>query len=185
MAESNYRAFIGMPVVGESAEIIESWLPSVPMPGPDHHLELSPRENWHVTLHFFGQSIDHNALFSVWKAVCHELKSLSSITVTPESLVGLPMYHSNAWVVALELCASMLELQLRVTRPIQSAGLPIERRPYFPHVTLWRPRARDKLDLPQVDIELPALTLHSVALYQSHQGEDGSKYKILDQLELK
>ena len=178
------RAFIGLPVNSDSADVIESWASIIELP---HGAELimSPRSNWHVTLHFFGSSIDRRQLLQVWQSMRSRIGSISAVPIQASSLVGLPMYQSHAWVLALEPTSNLLAIQEVVTKQVSIGGLPIETHPYFPHITIWRPKHRAKVDLPLIGVYLPEFTLNQVALYESHQQDSGSRYEILDTINLK
>ncbi len=182
--DQTVRAFIGLPVKNELALAIEQMIPEIQLPS-DVELRLSPRENWHVTLHFFGKASPKYKLEQAWHELAHVLQRSSSCQVKPISIVGLPMYHSQAWVLVLEPTDSLLSLQLHVCAKLNELGFAIEERPYFPHITLWRPKGNSKVDLPQLDVNLKEATIDEVALYESQLHSEGSRYHILKSSQLR
>ncbi|MDF1796794.1 MAG: RNA 2',3'-cyclic phosphodiesterase [Coxiellaceae bacterium] len=177
------RAFVGLPVTGLLADAIEKLLPTIALPG-DVELRLSPRSNWHVTLHFFGAQTDKVKLDAAWPAIKQVIKGCDRCEVIPQSMVGLPMHHSKAWVLALEPTESILKLQFGVCSKLHDLGFAVEERPYFPHITLWRPKGRGKADLPQQDVKLDQVTLDEVALYRSALSSEGAQYTIIESAHL-
>ncbi|MDF1655294.1 MAG: RNA 2',3'-cyclic phosphodiesterase [Coxiellaceae bacterium] len=177
------RAFVGLPVKGLLADAIERQLPAIELPG-DTELHLSPRNNWHVTLHFFGAETEKTKLKEAWPALKQIIERCDPCEVISQAMVGLPMYHSQAWVIALEPTNSLLSLQQHVCTKLDELGFDIEERPYFPHITLWRPKGRGKTDLPQQDIQLEMATLDEVALYSSCLSSQGSQYDIIESAHL-
>ncbi|MDF1760707.1 MAG: RNA 2',3'-cyclic phosphodiesterase [Coxiellaceae bacterium] len=177
------RAFVGLPVKGVLANAIEAQLPRIELPG-ETELRLSPRDNWHVTLHFFGAQTERKRLDAAWPALKHVIKACDPCEVVPQSMIGLPMHHSLAWVLALEPTSNLLTLQLNVCAKLNELGFAVEERPYFPHITLWRPKGRAKIDLPQQDVALDSATLDEVALYGSYLTPEGAHYKIIESAHL-
>lgn len=178
------RAFIGLPVEGVLAKRIESMIPSITVP-EESQLRLSKRENWHVTLHFFGDKYPRANIMRAWHDLKPIITSCQAADIIPRNLVGLPMHHSRAWVITIEPTSLLLRIHDVMCKKLDQLGFAIEDRPYFPHITLWRPVGKAKLDLPHQKVALPTTTINSVVLYESHIEPSGSVYEILDRYPLR
>lgn len=128
---------------------------------PEARLRVTPAENLHLTLRFFGEMPPEAAevletqlrvRFAAEAAALRERAALpSEITLPPEialpRLTARPLtgQHRMVWAEVAEGpgCAGFLAaLAEAAERAALAAGLPPEPRPFTPHVTLARLRRR-------------------------------------------
>jgi RNA 2',3'-cyclic 3'-phosphodiesterase len=136
---------------------------------------LHPRD-LHLTLHFLG-AVDAVAEGQIWSRLnegglgfqCAQPFDRFFHFPTPQS----PRVEA---VGAPEAVAPLQEIWETVGNLLKESGLPVDSRPYVPHVTLARLRGRVEIG------PLPALSLvypvKAIALYESRPGMP-SRYRIL------
>jgi 2'-5' RNA ligase len=95
----------------------------------------TPRDHLHVTLHFLGQ------------VPSERLPDLVRRLATPAAASGpfaLPLDRASTWhggIAVVEPSSAppaLVDWHVRLAGLLEAAGLPIESRPYRPHVTLAR-----------------------------------------------
>ncbi len=146
----------------------------------------TPAENLHLTVRFIG-SIEP----SVVDAIADHLGELElqGFDLEPGEL-GTFKRGRLVRVVWLQLRAGAeqaRELAARVEAECVRAGLEPEARPFQPHLTLARARARDGValtPLPSIPTDLPPWRADELVLYSSHMGRAGAVYEPLRNLRL-
>jgi RNA 2',3'-cyclic 3'-phosphodiesterase len=138
-----------------------------------------PREHLHVTLAFLG-SRPATDVEGVVGALRDAAGDTGPITLEPRAWretrsVGMIALHDRtgrAAALALRLHARLAELG--VYRP--------EKRPWLPHVTVLRFRARPRLDppLPEMGTFVPS----DAAAYLSRLHPSGARYEVLERVSL-
>jgi len=148
-------------------------------------IRWQPRDNWHLTLLFLGQSTIGQGL-AMASALRAPLAALSPFAVQLEPALWFPSLR-HPLVIALPVPANapMLALVSAVAESAREAGVPHEARPFRGHVSIARAkrgyRPRD---------ELPPGTGHGglridhVALYESVSAPGGANYVPLLRLPL-
>ena len=77
----------------------------------------------------------------------------------------------------VEPSAELDWLAAEVRRILDGAGIPFDRQPFFPHITLARkPRLPEGFGLPEFPVPAAVLTVREVCLYQS---EPGMRYTVI------
>ena len=125
--------------------------------------------DWHVTLCFLGA------------VPAQRLEALRAALAVPWTPCTLRLTHAQCWprglavLTATAVPAALATLHRRLGRAVEALGLPVERRPLRPHVTLAR-RA-DGAEPPPAVVPL-AWPVSAYALVQS-SGEPARRYRIL------
>lgn len=141
-----------------------------------------PPANFHVTLAFIGQLSAHR-LERLLQAVDHMLTTspLSGGALTLDQTgywhkPGIYWLGPEAWPAQLD------SLALRLGGLSSSFGAKRDKRPYRPHITLFRGCA----DAPPIPSQAPSieLTYRDFTLFESRQGRHGVSYHPLQCWEL-
>lgn len=148
-------------------------------------IRWQPRDNWHLTLLFLGQSTIGQGL-AMAAALRAPLAALSPFAVQLDPASWFPsLRHPLVIALPAHANAPVLALVSAVAESAREAGVPHEARPFRGHVSIARAkrgyRPRD---------ELPAgaghgeLRIDHVALYESVSAPDGANYVPLLRLPL-
>lgn len=132
---------------------------------------LVPRENLHMTLAFAG-----NCTQDQKDTILHLLQTLS-FPATDARCLG---YHrfGNTRVLAFQADPAMTSFVQELRERLRDAGIPLDDKPWKPHITLARGCA--PLQHPFPAPECPSLMpLSSPVLYESIQTRQGVAYRPL------
>lgn len=139
-------------------------------------------EHLHLTLVFVGEIPESRG------AALVEAMG-SDIPVAPFHLVfgGIGTYPSRGaprvlWLGALEGIERIVELHADVARCLARVGVPIEQRPFSPHLTLarWRSHSRGgRPRLPDAPEAVARIDVERVTLFQSRLSSAGPTYTAL------
>ncbi|MBV8985227.1 MAG: RNA 2',3'-cyclic phosphodiesterase [Acidimicrobiia bacterium] len=139
-------------------------------------LRWTTRDQWHVTLRFFG-SVE---LESASEALCSVAASSTTAVLGPETgRFGKRILH-----VPVDGLADVAKAVVRATK---SVGKPPEPRPFNGHLTLGRARDRRR------GVDLRALVgtpiaaewpVTEVCLVESHMSSKGASYEVVETLSL-
>jgi 2'-5' RNA ligase len=177
------RAFFGLPVPDAQRNRLEPYLAACAAAAPA--FRWTPAANLHLTVRFIG-TID----VSVVEDIAGRLDELglSGFDLEPGGL-GTFKRGRLVRVVWLQLGAGAEQargLASLVEAECGRAGLEPERRPFQPHLTLARARAREGSILPVLP-SIPRLApwrAEELILYRSHLGRGGSVYEPLRRIRL-
>jgi 2'-5' RNA ligase len=142
-----------------------------------------PVDNYHVTLAYIGTvNVERE------KILIDNLKKIKADNFT------LVINKTDYWPTpkVLHLIPTMtpprlLDLQRKVNKAIEQIGLPIETRPYRPHLTLYRKISPDSFEELEDDgLPEPHTTIEitQFAIYQSISSADGVHYEKMNAFEL-
>ncbi len=136
----------------------------------------------HMTLHFLGPvvseeraRIEQGLSAMPWPPACSQrLDHLVAFPKKPEATV--------AGIGGLN--ASLEELHMRMKPVIQSSGLILEQRRFYPHVTFVRFQEAVELVEPLPVFSLIDWPIQAVTLFESVPTPNGSRYEILREFPL-
>ena len=145
---------------------------------------MSPPENLHLTLRFFGEWPEERLqdLLDKLEAVP---RPAQPFTVQVHGLRFLPdPANPRVFMALLEAQPALLELQRVIEQQARELGMEPERRAYIPHVTLGRIRdARQGRRLVTAvrenPLDLGVTELAGFSLFESRMGDKSSAYTIL------
>lgn len=200
---TTWRLFLAVPLDEASRRALAHTVTAAALPG-----RAVPPSNWHITLRFLGD-LDPPTRQSV-----HAAMSAAGSAAGSAFDLGPPFTLRLTGIAAFPTAARARVLVARVEDPTDvahdddvdgrgrlaaiaahaevaatSAGLPPERRPFTPHVTLARLRKgedmRDRLDraLAHVTFDI-ALPVTKVVLYRSHLGAGPPRYEVIAEYRL-
>jgi 2'-5' RNA ligase len=142
-----------------------------------------PVENYHVTLAYIGTvNADREKML---------IERLGEIKADSFPLL---INKTDYWPTpkVLHLIPTMtpprlLDLQRKVNKAIEHIGLPIETRPYRPHLTLYRKISQERFEqleedgLPEPHVDI---AVEQFAIYESISDRDGVHYEKMDAFDL-
>lgn len=129
--------------------------------------------NLHLTLKFIGEQPDAGPISTA-------LASVPFPSPIEIHLRGIGKFPRLLWL-GIEAPESLVELARNIETTLLPLGIPAERRPYSPHLTLARqkedrhiPRLSD-----QSEEDFGSFAAREFILYQSHLSSKGSEYTLL------
>ena len=177
------RAFFGLPIPEAQRSRLDLYLAACAATAPE--FRWTPASNLHLTVRFIG-----NVERSVVDGIADRLADLRLAGFELElAEVGTFKRGRLVRVVWLQVrigAEPARELAALVEGECGRAGLAPEARPFQPHLTLARARAREGALLPPLPgpPELPSWRSEELVLYGSHLGRTGSVYEPLRRLRL-
>lgn len=172
------RAFFGLPVPESHRVALASCLAACGAVAPE--FRWTPAANLHLTIRFIG-SVEQ----SVVDVMADRLSALP--------LAGFELVLGDVgtfkrgrlvrvvWLQVRSGAEAARELAAQVEAECVRAGLAPETRPFQPHLTFARARAREGAVLPLLPAapELPPWRAGELVLFRSHLGRAGSVYEPL------
>jgi 2'-5' RNA ligase len=142
------------------------------LPRPEvEGLRWTTRDQWHVTLRFLGRVTDVDAVSAAVEAV-----TISRC----EARIGPEVGRFGRRVLHVPV-AGLDDLAAAVVAGTAAVGEPPEDRPFAPHLTLARSRARRGIDLRALTGEPieAAWPVEDICLVESRLHPDGARYETL------
>jgi RNA 2',3'-cyclic 3'-phosphodiesterase len=169
------RSFIALPLPGASRDALGRLQAQLQPMFPGFRW-INP-DSLHLTLRFLGE-IPEDSLEKLGKIVLSVADSSSSFQLTSSGLDAFPSWHHGR-IVWLGLRASdpVSQLYRRLSAGLQHMGIPEERHPFHPHLTLGRSRQIKSLPSLPIELQRPALaefTVDRLVLYQSRLTPQGA-----------
>jgi RNA 2',3'-cyclic 3'-phosphodiesterase len=177
------RAFLGLPVPEEQRNQLGAYLAACSSVAPE--FRWTPAGNLHLTVRFIG-SVEREVVDQV-------AQRLDELALRGFELglgeVGTFTRGRLVRVVWLQIRAGAdpaCELAAQVEAECVRAGLERELRPFQPHLTLARARARDGAELPPLPTApyLPPWRAEELVLFSSRLGRSGAVYEPLRSIRL-
>ena len=169
------RLFVGIPLAPEVIEQLATV--SMRLRSSDDGLRWSAAESWHITLQFLGNTVEYDCVV----ARLQELR----MPPVPVKLEDLGFFErAGVFFAGVMLTPELQALQQRVTAATSLCGFVPETRPYHPHITLARSKARGAKALSGLKSRIhrePRFTgfvADEFVLYESKPGAKGSRYEI-------
>jgi 2'-5' RNA ligase len=175
------RAFVALEIEGGMRERMASVQSDLRRQIPD--ARWAPVEQLHLTLRFLGD-LPREALTQIEP---HLRRAAQDCPAAEARVAGLGMFPERGsprvlWI-GIDVAPSFLQLQVACEEAAVMAGVPRERRPFRPHLTLarWRGPARRPV-LPAVD--LGPTRLSRLVLFRSELRREGAQHTALATFEL-
>jgi len=174
------RLFLGLDLPASARDRLATLQNGIP------DVRWVPPENLHLTLRFIGDTEEPRVQDIIDTVGRIDVKSFEII------LSGLDTFghgKPRALWVGVELNPTLVKLQDKIERAVQSAGLPPETRKFTPHVTLARfKRTKPSKIVPYLEANgaftLPSLEIQHFTLFSSQLSHRGSTYRIEHQFGL-
>jgi 2'-5' RNA ligase len=177
------RAFFGLPVPEAQRKQLDVYLAACAAKAPE--FRWTPASNLHLTVRFIGH-VERLVVEGIADRLADvrlagfELKLGEAGTFKRGRLVRVVWLQVRAGMEPARELAALVEAEC------SRAELVPEARPFQPHLTLARARARDGAVLPSLlaPPELQSWHADELILYSSHMGRAGSVYEPLRRLRL-
>jgi 2'-5' RNA ligase len=174
-----WRLFLGLPVTAtrhlqELASDLQQLVPRG---------QVVPESRWHITLHFLGDVSPQDV-----SRLRDALNPLLNRVQFPNPMAwrgvgGFPTRQrpSVVWI-GLKPSDDVQQLAQVTAGPLAGLGFTIDRRPFRPHLTLMRLKARPSRELVawvhcQAEVAGGPAAFHEVVLYRSHLDRHGAVYE--------
>jgi 2'-5' RNA ligase len=143
-------------------------------------VRLVKPESLHVTLVFLGHHPEA-AVDEIRSTALGDVGGLPAPALTASGVRGLPPRRPRLWALDLDDPGERsTAVHEAVAAPLVEGGWYVpEKRPFWPHVTVARVRAREKP--PRIDVDPPSLSFvaSEVVLYRSRLSRAGADYEPL------
>ncbi len=146
-------------------------------------LRWSAPESWHITLQFLGSTPQYECIVGRLRELCAPAVSIQ--------LDGLGFFErAGVFFAGVNLTSELEALQQRVTAATRLCGFIPETRPYHPHITLARSKAKGGRGLRELKSKIhrepgfSGFVADEFLLYESVPGPGGSRYEIRDRFAL-
>jgi 2'-5' RNA ligase len=145
-------------------------------------------KNWHLTLHFFGQSPLDDA-DRVRTSLEKTFKEVEPFSISLEGLCGFPNLSrpSLLWIGVAGNVGALDTLKQRMDRVLSTLNFPTEERKFHPHVTIARAKNRFLAMQPSPGYSFKGNVVdrvEHVTLFQSHLNPSGAEHIPLCQISL-
>ena len=180
------RLFAAIPI--SSALTSELSAVSLQLRGEEDGLRWSSAESWHVTLQFLGDTGDEQ-----YACMVARLRALRSPPV-PIRLGALGCFdRAGVFFAGIDRTPGLLSLQQQVTESTSLCGFVPETRPYHPHITLARSKAKGSARIRDMQAlqaglrrvqKFTAFVAEEFVLYESVPAAGGSLYKVRERFSL-
>lgn len=145
--------------------------------GAHPQLRWVPVENWHLTLAFLG-SVDDDLAGEVDAAVGEAVGGVEPFELSLDGRLGA--FGGRVLWAGLDAPPQAEGLASRVRAAVTARGLPVDERPFRPHLTVARAgrgeRIPARLRGPLRDLA-GRWTVEEVAVMRSHLGRGGARYE--------
>jgi 2'-5' RNA ligase len=184
-APSSVRLFVALDLPGDVRKAIVAWQGRA-FGGHGRAVRVVRPESLHVTLAFLGhhppESVD-----AIRSAAFSRVDGLAAPVLSSAGAKGVPPWRPRLWALDLDDPDGRAgAVQSAVAEPLVAAGwYRPEKRPFWPHVTVARLRARERA--PRIDTDPPpvSFTASEVVLYRSRLSRAGADYEPLARMRLR
>lgn len=177
------RAFFGLPVPEALRQELGPYLAACAATAPD--FRWVPAANLHLTVRFIG-TVERTAIENIADRLAQR-----SLVEFELALGGVGAFRRGrmvrvVWLQVSSGVEAARELAVQVETECAAVGLTAEPRPFQPHLTLARARARDGAPVPPLPDppQLDPWRADELVLYRSHLGRAGSVYEPLRTIKL-
>jgi RNA 2',3'-cyclic 3'-phosphodiesterase len=178
-APSKARLFVALDLPDDARSQLVEWQGDVFAPFGRTVRLVSP-ESLHVTLAFLGHHPE-DEVEAIREACFSALAGLSAPLLSASGVRAVPPRRTRLWALDLDDPGALsTAVHEAVAAPLVDGGwYEREKRPFWPHVTVARVRARERP--PRIDVEAPSLSFvaSEVVLYRSRLSRAGAEYEPL------
>jgi 2'-5' RNA ligase len=172
-----------LPLPEEQRDVLGRYISRCESIAPD--FRWMPAVNLHLTVRFIG-SVDRDLVEGIADRLAESQLAAFDLAVGDGGTFKRGRLVRVAWLRLTSGVEAAQGLAARVEAACVAAGLEAERRPFQPHLTLARARARMGAALPDLP-DAPGLRpwrADELVLYQSHLSPKGSVYEPLRTLRM-
>lgn len=179
MVQGHKRLFFAVPISDEARDELARTQEQMKKQFRWSKVSWVAPEILHITLHFLAEV--HIHLISKLVSEVNQLAMPQSFELTLDGADAFPSKKDpHILVVYTSIHPFLLVLRKRLADVLVANGLPIDERPFRPHMTLGRVRSRAEVLQPAQIITRPiSFLIESVILFESEQTPNGSNYTPL------
>jgi 2'-5' RNA ligase len=175
------RLFVGIPL--QAAVVEELSAISMRLQSKADGLRWSASESWHITLQYLGNTTEYECIVA-------QLRQLRASSL-PIVLEGLGFFdRAGIFFTGVSLTPELRSLQQCVAAATGLCGFIPETRPYHPHITLARTKAKNPKGLHELKAKIrrepkfSPFVADTFVLYESLAKPGGSEYQIRERFPL-
>lgn len=183
------RVFFAVDLPAHTRQAVESCLVEMRKKAKTNAIRWSKIENLHITLHFIGQMQSEHVsrlVDNVKNALSGKSKPII-LNVGEVSLFPTP-YRPRVIVFTLKEQEELAAIAEKVGQGIIQSEYEIEKRPFRGHLTLGRikqPRGVKFNFLSEVALpEFEPIVVEDIVLFRSEPQPEGSRYTVIDRIQL-
>ena len=182
------RLFIALGA-SEIAEEAQVYLKKLRINFKDRDIDIlwTPHDNWHITLHFLGETSAGKIpeIIQRLQKVC-ETSVPFKLKISDFGAFPDPHEARVVWM-GVQRSQALLDLQSSIENSLSQMGFAPEDRDYWPHLTIGRLRNHknivDALS-PVVRKKVGAFSVTDIRLYESTLSAPYSRYEVLEKFQL-
>jgi 2'-5' RNA ligase len=180
------RLFVALELPARARERIVAWQGRA-FGGHGRAVRLVAPPSLHVTLVFLGHHPEGSVDAIREAALSDALAGLRAPVLAPVGVVGVPPRRPRLWAIDLDDAdGRAAEVQAAVADPLASGGwYRPEKRPFWPHVTVARLRARERAPRVAADPPPGSFAAPEVVLYRSRLSRARADYEALARMRLR
>ncbi|MCB1827389.1 MAG: RNA 2',3'-cyclic phosphodiesterase [Coxiellaceae bacterium] len=179
---STVRVFFGIPVPDELALDCQKKILKQ-HPNLKNEVRWTRHGNHHITVRFLG-NVPEQKINKLIDATHSEIKNLTPFEVKLRYINLFPTYHGKFGAITIEPCTELQTLYDRIDLIATSEGAKPEHRDYMPHITLFRLRNKQSIEMNKIPLGNNTLKVNGLILYQSILIEGGSLYTPIHKFSL-
>jgi RNA 2',3'-cyclic 3'-phosphodiesterase len=151
-----------------------------------HHLKPVRAQSIHLTVRFLGE-IPAEKVYKVGAAIEKACGHLRPFELTCKGIGGFPDLKSPkvVWAGLTGAERELAQVHVAVSAELKKIGFPIEKKPFSPHLTLFRIKSQKQLGAlrkratSMADRKFGKFTCDTLVLYQSELKPEGAVYTKL------
>jgi len=170
------RSFIAIPIPKEAANQLGDHAAKMSYQDKSGAVRWVDQENYHITLAFLGDQREHD-LETLAEQLDYQI-SLPEFQLLISHLSAFPETKPKLLAAMVQKTEEIISLHQQVNSSIKSSNIVIEKRKFYPHVTLGRYRHSRNTYAGTIPMNISFNTLiEEVVLYQSILTSSGAEYE--------
>lgn len=140
-----------------------------------------PSANWHLTLSFIG-SLEPEHVAGLAELVDASRDGKGPMALKPSYIGGFPRRKPRVIACGLDETPRLKRLASHLHGKLQTAGYPVDRKPFRPHVTVGR-LERSRAPVLVSEIRHMRIRFDRLTVYRSETLSSGARYEALRSFE--
>jgi len=137
----------------------------------------------HLTLKFLGNT-EESLINRISSSCENSLFGFGKFNLSVTAINCFPNYNYPKTVMAnLAPLEQITKLSKVINFALQNIGIEVDKRPFKPHITIFRPKKQFKINPDNYQIERE-MTVKSVKIYESILKPDRAYYNVIKEIEI-
>jgi RNA 2',3'-cyclic 3'-phosphodiesterase len=178
------RLFIGLFPEADACQQITDYVSNLSGLEKNNITRWQPAENLHITLKFFGQTLEHKIpdIISCMKAVALTTDKPMQIQLN-EAVVFPNNRHPKVLALGATVNDSFKQLVNDLEKTLTNKGFQKSNYIYHPHMTIARVKHHAHIDVPKQPFRLD-LNVRQIDLVESITYQEGAKYQLIERVQM-